>query len=264
VDWRERLGRQSFAADDEIDIAETLLALSEADDAGLDAAPYRDHMAALGDGLTGDASAAKLSDRLAVELGYRGDTETYDDMRNADIVRVIDRRRGLPVALGLLYMIAARQAGWHLEGMNFPGHFLLRLTVEDGHRIIDPFNAGRVLQPPDMRRLLQGMAGADARLNPQHMGGAPARQVIVRLQNNIKVRALQAGDGDRAAEILARMSLFAPAEPSVWLEWSGIEAGRGNMRRAIALLDEGANHAPDEASLLAMADARRALGRRLN
>ncbi|WP_416896588.1 MAG: hypothetical protein ACMVY4_13725 [Minwuia sp.] len=60
------------------------------------------------------------------------------------------------------------------------------------------------------------------------------------------------------------MSLFAPSEASVWLEWSGVMAGQGNLKEAISLLEEGADHAPDEDSLQAMADARQALGRRLN
>ena len=264
MNWREALERQSFADDDEIDIAETLLALSAADAPSRDLTETRAHLAALSEGICGSASAVRLARRLSGELGYTGDSDTYDDMRNADIVQVIARRRGLPVALGLLYILAARDAGWDISGMNFPGHFLIRLTTDDGPRIMDPFNDGEVVTPSDMKRMLTMMAGGDARLHPAYMGNVPVRQVIVRLQNNIKVRALKAGDTVRAIEILERMSLFAPAESSVWLEWSGIIAGLGNLRRAIELLEEGADHAPDEDSLQAMADARQALGRRLN
>lgn len=264
MDWRAALERQSFQQDDEIDIVETLLALSAADRPGRNFDAERQHLLRLGEGLGEAPSAETLSGRIAGEFGYTGDAETYDDMRNADIADVIERRRGLPVAIGLLYILAARAAGWEMTGLNFPGHFLIRLTTPDGPCIMDPFDGGRVLTMKDVGALLSRMSGGEAQLHPMYLGSAPVRQVIVRLQNNIKVRALQASDTERALEILKRISLFAPGESSVWLEWSGIEAGRGNMRRAIELLEEGADHAPTETALQTMADARRALGRRLN
>lgn len=265
MEWEAALERQSFREDDDIDIAETLLSLSLADDPTRDAEPLRLHLAALHAGVAGTPSARRLADRIGVELGYRGDSDTYDDMRNADIAEVIARRRGLPVALGLLYILAGRQLGWSVAGMNFPAHFLVRVE-EDGDqpRIMDPFDHGRILTMKEVRALLSRISGVEAKLHPMYMAAVPARQVLVRLQNNIKVRALQAGDVDRGLEILRRMSLFAPGESSVWLEMSGIEAGRGNMVRAIALLEEGADHAASETALQAMAEARQALGRRLN
>ncbi|WP_417520137.1 SirB1 family protein [Minwuia sp.] len=265
MDWQAVLERQSFQDDDDLDIAETLIALSAADHPGRDFTAERTHLESLAEGISEQTPlAGELSRRLAGELGYLGDSETYDDMRNADIAAVIERRRGLPVALGLLYIHAGRTLGWDITGINFPGHFLLRLRNGDGHEIIDPFGGGQVVQPSDMKAMLAHMAGGEARLHPSYMASTAVRHVIVRLQNNIKIRALQAGDTDRALEILRRMSLFAPATSSIWLEWSGIMAGQGNMRRAIALLEEGADHAPDETALQTMAEARLALGRRLN
>lgn len=265
MNWEAVLERQSFQEDDDVDIAETLLALSAADQPELDEDSVRSHLADLHIGVKGGPSAWRLADRIGVELGYRGDSDTYDDLRNADISAVIERRRGLPVALGLLYILAGRQLGWPVAGMNFPGHFLIRIEeAEDQPRIMDPFDHGRVLTMKEVKSLLSRISGVEARLHPMYMAAVPVRQVLVRLQNNIKVRALQAGDVDRGLEILRRMSLFAPGESSVWLEMSGIEAGRSNMVRAIALLEEGADHAASESSLQAMAEARRALGRRLN
>lgn len=265
MEWEASLERQSFREDDEIDVGETLLALSAADNGSRDFGALGAHLAGLSDGVNGPPSAKRLADRIGVELGYRGDSDTYDDMRNADIAEVVARRRGLPVALGLLYILAGKQLGWSVSGMNFPAHFLIRLEeAENAPRIMDPFDHGRVLSMNEVKALLSRISGIEAKLHPMYMASVSARQVLVRLQNNIKVRAIQAGDVDRGLEILRRMSLFAPAESSVWLEMSGIEAGRGNMVRAIALLEEGADHAASEQALQAMADARQALGRRLN
>ena len=264
MDWRGALAEQGLKADDAVDIAETLLALSAADDPGRDLAAARAELAKLAEPLPGSPSAAALSDRIAADHGYEGDSETYDDMRNADIAEVVRRRRGLPVALGLLYIHCGRAQGWSIEGLNFPGHFLLRLNRDASPELIDPFSRGAVVTPSDMGQLLSRVAGPGARLQPGHMAGVPVRHVLMRLQNNIKIRALQAGDTDRAVAVLERIGLFAPAEAAVWLELAGIESGRGNMKRALALLDEAAGHAVDEVSRVAIADARQALGRRLN
>jgi regulator of sirC expression with transglutaminase-like and TPR domain len=265
LDWEAVLERQSYRDDDDIDIVETLLALSAADNPDRDLSDEHDHLTSLASGVSGPPMAKRLADRIGTELGYRGDSDTYDDMRNADIADVIARRRGLPVALGLLYILAGRQLDWSVAGMNFPGHFLVRVEeTANEPRIMDPFDHGRIVTMKEVRSILSRVTGTEAQLHPMYMAAVPARQVLVRLQNNIKVRALQAGDVDRTVEVLRRISLFSPGESSVWLEMSGIEAGRGNMRRAIGLLEEGADHAPSEQSLQAMADARQALGRRLN
>ncbi len=264
MDWQAVLEAQSFHEDDDLDISETLLALSAADKADREWAAYEAHFDEMMLGVDRTASAAALAQRISADLAYRGDTTSYDDMRNADIVEVIDRRKGLPVALGLLYLHLARGLGWDLTGLNFPGHFLLQLTLEDRTEIIDPFHGGRVLSAQDMNGLLKQMLGPEATLQPQHMNPVSVRHVIVRLQNNIKIRALQSGDVARALEILRRMSLFAPGESSIWLEWAGLESRLGNIRNAVALLEQGADYAPDEVSLIAMADARQKLRIRLN
>jgi regulator of sirC expression with transglutaminase-like and TPR domain len=76
---------------------------------------------------------AALTQVMAEEHGYNGDRQHYDDLQNANLIRVIDRRRGLPVALGILYLHAARAQGWRAAGINFPGHFLIAVE-HDGER----------------------------------------------------------------------------------------------------------------------------------
>ena len=135
----------------EIDIARAALACAALDrlargGAALDLAPYLDHL----DGMAADMRAqvdgtppALLAAVLAGDRGYRGDRDSYDDLANADLARVIDRRRGLPVALSILWMHAARASGWRCTGVNMPAHFLLRLEVGGASWIVDPFEIGR-------------------------------------------------------------------------------------------------------------------------
>src|SRR3546814_4700292 len=150
-----------------------------------------------------DWSSDVCSSDLAVlveRYGYRGDGETYDDMVNANLMRVIDRRRGLPVALGILYLHGARAQGWAICGLNFPGHFLLRLDLGAERSIIDPFNGGQTRDAVALRALLKGMAGENAELRPEHTRPVGCRDVLLRLQNNIKLRYVQE---ERSVDALA-------------------------------------------------------------
>src|SRR3984893_698662 len=74
------------------------------------------------------AQATALNEIVLLKHGYSGDELTYDDLQNANLMRVIDRRKGLPVALGILYMHAGRAQGWDTVGLAFPGHFLIRMA----------------------------------------------------------------------------------------------------------------------------------------
>lgn len=264
--WEVTL-RQAGALDDtDLDVAGIALALSIADHPERDAEPYRRHLVELAAAPpAGSPSARWLSERLAGGFDYRGDGQTYDDMRNADMMAVINRRRGLPVALGILYIHVARAQGWQLSGLNFPGHFLLRLTVAEGVEVIDPFNAGRTRDTPDLQALLRRISGdEDARLDPQHLAAVPVRHVLMRLQNNIRIRAEQARDMDRAAEILRRISLFAPKEPGVWLDRANMAARSGNLMAAQEILDEGISRLSPAETANLLRTARERLTRSLN
>src|SRR5215470_10672456 len=196
--YLREVGRADDAA---IDLGEAALHLATFRRPRVPLARYREHLATLaGDvaaalGPEPEAPAAALTRRVEAlkaalidKNGYRGDRLTYDDLQNANLMRVIDRRRGLPVALGILYLHAARAQGWRAEGLNFPGHFLLRL--EDGREraIVDPFHAGMTRSTSDLRGLLKASAGNDAELNPRLYEAVSNRHVLLRLQNNVVTR----------------------------------------------------------------------------
>ena len=124
-------------------IAEAALALASFDRPRIALARYRQHLSALAHDVGRHAAAATnlpaqakaLNEIILLKHGYSGDELTYDDLQNANLMRVIDRRKGLPVALGILYLGAARAQGWDAVGLGFPGHFLIRLA-DSGGRLI--------------------------------------------------------------------------------------------------------------------------------
>jgi regulator of sirC expression with transglutaminase-like and TPR domain len=149
----------------------------------------------------------------------------YDDPRNADMMAVIDRRRGLPVALGILYLHAARAGGMQASGLNTQSHFVLRLTLRGDDLTIDPFHGGQIV---DREHL-------PVELRPDDAGLAQLvsdTDVLLRLQNNLKMRALGAGDGERAVELTRRMALVAPSRPDVWFDLARLNEAIGILGAA--------------------------------
>ena len=219
-------------------LAEAALLLAALDHPGREVAPYLRHMDELAATLPnrqiwcaadrGDA----LSTVIHIDHGYGGDRDTYDDMMNANLMSVIDRRKGLPVALAILYIETARRAGWHAWGLDFPGHFVLRLDGESDRVILDPFHAGVSVEPPALRQLLKTYVGPDAELEQKYYDPMPDRSILLRLLNNIRGRALQSGNNARGLQIMQRMLLVAPGDPRLWLESAALQAKTGQLKGA--------------------------------
>lgn len=241
------------ASDDELDVAAVALALAALDYPDRALAPYAAHLSEINAATAAgcadpdhiDARADVLAKVIDGQFGYTGDQTSYNDMQNANMMQVIDRRRGLPVALGLIYIIAARAQGWACAGLNFPGHFLIRLELGSARRILDPFNGGVKMEIPQLRSLLKGMAGEGAELQPEYYQPVSNRDVLLRLLNNIKGRALQSNDFVRAADILLRMRMISPASAHLGYEHGMVHARLGNVPDALAAMNACIEYAED-------------------
>lgn len=182
-------------------------------------ARYEAHLHELANAAADHAAHASLAREQAAALThaiyesneYEGDTLTYDDLQNADLVRVIDRKKGLPVALGILCMSVAHRLGWSVAGLAFPSHFLLRLDHGGERLALDPFDKARVLDATGMRKLLKRMKGDGAELNAELYQPITNRDVLLRLQNNIKLRQIRSGDIAGALETAEAMLAFSPS-----------------------------------------------------
>jgi len=234
----ERLRRIGETGEEPLDIAGAALMLSALDHGGRPLGPYHAHLAEIAEHARSEAKMATtveegaraLATLLVGRYGYDGDRLRYDDPQNADFITVIDRRRGLPVALGILYMHAARAAGFKATGLNSPGHFLLKIEFRSGEALIDPFNGGAAFEreslgaPPVMR-----MPGAEDSHPVEAVGDV---DVLLRLENNLKVRALQTGERMRALEIVKRMVLIAPRRADLWMDLGRLNEASGALGAA--------------------------------
>ena len=133
-----------------------------------------------------------------------------------NLIRVIERRKGLPVALGIIWLHAARAAGWGAHGVDFPAHFLVALEGKGVQAVIDVFAGGMTLDARDLRVLLKRVEGEPAELRPGLLRPMSARRVLLRLQNNIMTRRLQAGDLPGALTCTEDMLRIAPDHANLW------------------------------------------------
>ncbi|MCX7361252.1 MAG: transglutaminase-like domain-containing protein [Alphaproteobacteria bacterium] len=211
-------------------------------DKPVDLAPFRQHVAAMGEVLAKlvrhrGGKPELLGEVMAQSYAYRGDTETYDDLQNADLLRVIERRKGLPVALSILYLHLARDQGWPAEGLSFPAHFLIRVEIDGARHVVDPFNDGAVRESHELRDLLRKVMGPDAGLDPAYFDPVPDRDVLLRLENNIRLRLAKREDWMAAAQSLDRMRAIAPDRPELLCEAGHLNSRLDKRRAAISAFE---------------------------
>ncbi|HEX3346891.1 MAG TPA: tetratricopeptide repeat protein [Acetobacteraceae bacterium] len=242
--------------DTEIDIADAALQLARVDAADGDWQAARKHLSDLArdavmlarDVPADDlgACAGALAGLIAGRHRYLGDTETYEDLANANLIRVVERRRGLPVALGIIWLHAARASDWPAHGVDFPGHFLVALEGRGTKLVLDVFAGGVPRDARDLRTILKSVEGNKAELRPGLLAPMSTRAVLLRLQQNVKLRRLNHGDVAGALVCTEDMLRIAPDAASQWrdaaLMYQRLDQVAAALRcydRFLALVPEG-------------------------
>jgi len=163
----------------------------------------------------GSERARAISDMLFGRLGFVGNRDDYYDPRNSFLCDVIDRRTGIPISLSVLYLEVARRVGVLAQGVNFPGHFLVRVAIEDAWLFIDPYDGGRTLTPADLEALLRKTTTPDAVLEPSVIAAATKRQILARMLVNLAGIYGRNGDLPRSLDVLERLAILEPANPRI-------------------------------------------------
>ena len=254
-DPRAALDAVGHLPDPEIDIADAALHLARVDAPAADWQAARAELSAIardavelaravGREATLPVLGEALSGLLVGRYGFRGDPDTYDDLDNANLIRVIERRKGLPVALGILWLHAARAAGWGAHGVDFPAHFLLALSGRGSQLVLDVFDGGTPLDARQLRALLKRIEGDRAELRPGLLRPMDVRAVLLRLQNNIKARRLGLGDLAGAATCAEDMLRIAPDHAGLWREAGLMHQRLGHVQAALRCLQRFLDLAP--------------------
>ncbi|KPF78262.1 hypothetical protein IP88_04315 [alpha proteobacterium AAP81b] len=226
--------------DGDIDLVEAGIALARADRPKADGGALRRLVSGWAIALQRDSApisaagrARRLTALIAGETGLSGDTEDYENPLNCDLVAVAERRRGLPVALSILYVALARRVGWRAEALNLPGHVIVEVRVSMDSALLDPFDHGTGITRERAIAIARqgGDDAADGRFETMSN-----RQLLVRLVSNQASRARIAGDTRRALALHARMTAIAPQLTSLWWERARLEQLLGHNVSARASL----------------------------
>lgn len=147
------------------------------------------------------------------ELGFCGNVNDYYHPDNSYLHRVISTRRGIPISLAMVYIELAQQIGLQIRGVSFPGHFLMKLSVQSGDIILDPFNGSSLSRDELEERLEPYIAPRPNGSEPPlgfYLQPASARDILVRMLRNLKSVFLEQHAWKRLLAIQERMVILLP------------------------------------------------------
>lgn len=181
--------------------------------------------------------ARALQDIMADKHGFIGDDLYYDDLQNINLFDVIDRKKGLPISLCMIAIALCRAQGWSAEGINFPGHFIMRLDYEGERVMIDPFKGCAIIDARDLRMILKRVMGEYAELSASYYNPCTNREILLRLRNNLKYRLIDAEKYDEALGVVETMAFIAPDDFRIFLDKAVLYARLDQTAAAINAIE---------------------------
>src|SRR4051812_26276997 len=191
------------AARPDADLAEAALLIAAEEYPALDRASYLGFLDGVAETVRRDVRAESDADlvrqaitaEVFVRLGFTGNATEYYDPRNSYLNEVIDRRRGIPITLAVVYLAVGQRLGQPVSGINAPGHFLVR----HGDLVVDPFAAGRPVQREALIEQLRQMNVTEPEAHLSRLLKSPpdTRAILVRMLGNLKANYLQRKDFER-------------------------------------------------------------------
>ncbi len=250
--FAELVTREQFS------LAEACLLIAEDQYPGLDIAACvakLDAMAATVRGrLAADALAeqkvAALNWHLFGELRFCGNADAYYDPRNSYLNEVLERRTGIPITLSIVYLEVGRRLGLQVQGVSFPGHFLVQLRLKRGQLLLDPFTGGEPCSESELRTRLGQALPSDRRGKldlDRYLEPAAPREIVARVLRNLKGIYLKRGAFDRALAVMHRMLLVVPESAEELRDRGLVHAELECFRPALADLQNYLRRRPDAA-----------------
>lgn len=199
-----------------------------------------------------------LRDVLSREEGFTGDRERYFCPENSFLQQVLQRRRGLPITLGCLYIEVGRRVGVDIFGINFPGHFLIGAREGSELFVLDPFHGGHSLDTEALETLLSRMA-PDLELCPALLAPATVEQITWRVLSNLRRVYLKDHDVERALGVVELMLTLAPDHPGELRTRAQLCAKLGAFKAALRDVERCLELTPDAPDACGLRKAREQL-----
>lgn len=190
--------------------------------------------------------ALVLAQFLFETLGFAGNARNYTDPRNSFLNEVLERRLGIPISLSVLYLEVAHRAGVNAEGVGLPGHFIVRVVLDNGQVIyLDPFHGGAILSEEDCRERVRSITDGKLPFHEAFLNPVGVRYILVRMLNNLKNYYASANDFARAAKVVERLLILNPNDLNEVRNLGLLYGTLGKRRQAVALLETYLQSRPD-------------------
>ncbi len=216
---RERWQQLVGMSDEALDLVEAALIIAQQEYPHLNIASYMKRLDELADAVrarvTLDATpehiVATMNHYLFKEQGFAGNSEDYHDPRNSFLNEVLERKLGIPISLSIVYMEVGRRLDLRLEGIAFPGHFLVKLPLKRGNVILDPYLGGISLSEEDLHERLKQVYGeAHTEMSDPLLDSANKKEILARVLRNLKTSYLRTDEFDKALSVVERVLSIVP------------------------------------------------------
>ena len=253
-DASRRLQELLSGPDERIGLAEAALLIAAHEYPGLAVSAYLLRIEELAHSLrmriSEDATAleriAELNQFLFRDLGFKPNTENYYDPRNSFLNEVLERRIGIPITLSVIYMELGRKIGLPLQGVSFPGHFLVKCVLPEAAIVIDPYSAGISLSLQDLQKRLREVRGGEVSraIVSELLVSASNKEILVRLLRNLKAIYLRAQSLEKALRIVDWIIATVPEQSAELRDRGMIYQQLECPRAALADFESYIQHSP--------------------
>jgi regulator of sirC expression with transglutaminase-like and TPR domain len=246
-------------SDTDLPLLEAAASLAQDEDEGLDVqqvladvdrllARVQQRIPEAADGLT---RLALLNQFFYADLGFSGNVNNYYAHENS-YLSVLRTRKGIPISLAVIWLELARGLDLRAQGVSFPGHFLVKVTLHEGLVVLDPMSGeslgldtlGERLAP--FRRFDAVLEGGDAPLE-LHLQACPPRDLLARMLHNLKEIFRSQDDDERLLAVMDRLVVLLPQAWPEWRDRGLLHAQMGRHAQAIDDLAHYLSHAPTAA-----------------
>jgi regulator of sirC expression with transglutaminase-like and TPR domain len=213
-DFRQAVDRP----EEKIELSRAALTIALTDYPDLDIADYLARIDLLATEVTGRLgpeadiyrSIAALNYVLFRQFGFHGNRDDYFNPKNSFLNEVIERKTGIPITLSVLYMEVAQRVGLRLDGVGFPGHFLVKCVGGGEEIVIDPFNSGEILSREDIDKMLFGLYGGNVVYQSDFLASSTKKDILKRMLANLKAIYINGNDLVKSLAVLDRLVILDP------------------------------------------------------
>ncbi len=191
-----------------------------------------------------------LNQFFFVTLGFGGNINNYYDPENSFISSMMRTRRGIPVTLAVLWMELAQALDLNAQGVGFPGHFMLKVTLPKGQVVIDPFD-GKSLSRDQLTERLEpfqqrhGLADDFEAPLGLYLQALPARDIVARMLRNLKEIYKSQQDWPRLLAVMDRLIVLLPQAWSEYRDRGLVYSELNDARHAVLDLECYLAHTPN-------------------